>query len=230
MTGVRVLVVDDELAIRRFLRISMEAEGYTFIEAESGEAGLIAAATQRPELIILDLGLPDMDGFTVLQRLREWSAIPVIILTVRDSEEEKVGLLDAGADDYLTKPFGVPELLARVRVALRHKQPADSEPSVRIGDLEIDFADRAVMLRGEPVRLTATEYELLRILARHVGKVVTQRQLLKEIWGPQAVDQSQYLRVYVAQLRKKLERDPGRPEFILTEPGVGYRLRLTGDD
>lgn len=230
MTGVRVLVVDDELAIRRFLRISMEAEGYTFIEAESGEAGLIAAATQRPELIILDLGLPDMDGFTVLQRLREWSAVPVIILTVRDSEEEKVGLLDAGADDYLTKPFGVPELLARVRVALRHKQPADSEPSVRIGDLEIDFADRAVMLRGEPVRLTATEYELLRILARHVGKVVTQRQLLKEIWGPQAVDQSQYLRVYVAQLRKKLERDPGRPEFILTEPGVGYRLRLTGDD
>jgi two-component system KDP operon response regulator KdpE len=225
MSGARILVVDDEQAIRRFLRISVEAEGYTFIEADNGEAGLVAAATHRPELIILDLGLPDIDGATVLRRLREWSSVPVIILTVRDSESEKVTLLDAGADDYLTKPFGVPELLARVRVAMRHKQSDLSEPSIRVGNLEIDFADRIVMVRGETIRLTATEYELLRILAQHAGKVVTQRQLLKEIWGPQAIEQSQYLRVYVAQLRKKLERDPGQPEYIITEPGVGYRLR-----
>ncbi len=225
MTGARILVIDDELAIRRFLKISLEAEGHTFIEADTGETGLVAAATQRPDLIILDLGLPDLDGASVLKRLREWSSVPVIILTVRDSEIEKVALLDAGADDYLTKPFGVPELLARVRVALRHKQSGESEPSIRIGDLEIDFTVRAVILRGEAVRLTATEYELLRVLAQHAGKVVTQRQLLKDIWGPQSVDQSQYLRVYIAQLRKKLERDAGRPELIVTEPGVGYRLR-----
>ena len=230
MTGARVLVIDDEQAIRRFLKISLEAESHTFLEAENGESGLVVAATQRPDLIILDLGLPDLDGVTVLHRLREWSSVPVIILTVRDSETEKVALLDAGADDYLTKPFGVPELLARVRVALRHKQSGESEPSIRIGDLEIDFADRTVMLRGETVRLTATEYELLRILAQHAGKVVTQRQLLKDVWGPQSVDQSQYLRVYIAQLRKKLERDPGRPEFIITEPGVGYRRRSSDED
>lgn len=225
MNGARILVIDDEQAIRRFLRISLEAEGYTYLEAENGEGGLVAAATHRPELIILDLGLPDADGATVLQRLREWSSVPVIILTVRDSESEKVTLLDAGADDYLTKPFGVPELLARVRVALRHKQSDASEPSIRAGELEIDFADRTVLLRGETIKLTATEYELLRVLAQHAGKVVTQRQLLKDIWGPQSVEQSQYLRVYIAQLRKKLERDPGQPAYILTEPGVGYRLR-----
>lgn len=222
--GARILVIDDELAIRRFLRLSLEAEGHTFIESEGGEAGLIAAATYRPELIVLDLGLPDLDGMTVLKRLREWSTVPVIILTVRDSESEKVALLDAGADDYLAKPFSVPELLARVRVALRHQQTGVSAPSVRVGDLEIDFTDRTVLLRGVPIRLTATEYELLRILAKHHGKVVTQRQLLKDVWGPQSVNQSQYLRVYIAQLRKKLERDPSRPRYIITEPSVGYRL------
>ncbi len=229
MTGVRILVIDDELAIRRFLKISLEAEGHTYIEAGTGQDGLVAAATQRPELIILDLGLPDMDGSVVLKRLREWSPVPVIVLTVKDSETDKVALLDAGADDYLTKPFGVPELLARLRVALRHKQSAVAEPVLRTADLQVDFTDRTVSIRGEIVRLTATEYELLRILAQHAGKVVTQRQLLKEIWGPQAVDQSQYLRVYIAQLRKKLERDPSSPDLIITEPGVGYRLRLADE-
>jgi two-component system, OmpR family, KDP operon response regulator KdpE len=229
MTGVRILVIDDELAIRRFLKISLEAEGHTYIEAGTGQDGLVAAATQRPELIILDLGLPDMDGSVVLKRLREWSPVPVIVLTVNDSETDKVALLDAGADDYLTKPFGVPELLARLRVALRHKQSAVAEPVLRTADLQIDFTDRTVSIRGELVRLTATEYELLRILAQHAGKVVTQRQLLRDIWGPQAVDQSQYLRVYIAQLRKKLERDPSSPDLIITEPGVGYRLRLADE-
>jgi two-component system, OmpR family, KDP operon response regulator KdpE len=229
MTGVRILVIDDELAIRRFLKISLEAEGHTYIEAGTGQDGLVAAATQRPELIILDLGLPDMDGSVVLKRLREWSPVPVIVLTVNDSETDKVALLDAGADDYLTKPFGVPELLARLRVALRHKQSAVAEPVLRTADLQIDFTDRTVSIRGELVRLTATEYELLRILAQHAGKVVTQRQLLRGIWGPQAVDQSQYLRVYIAQLRKKLERDPSSPDLIITEPGVGYRLRLADE-
>ncbi|MCX6832390.1 MAG: response regulator [candidate division Zixibacteria bacterium] len=229
MNGVRILVIDDELAIRRLLKISLEAEGHTYIEAGTGQDGLVAAATQRPELIILDLGLPDMDGSVVLTRLREWSSVPVIVLTVKDSETDKVALLDAGADDYLTKPFGVPELLARMRVALRHKQSAVAEPVLRTADLQVDFTDRTVSIRGELVRLTATEYELLRILSQHAGKVVTQRQLLRDIWGPQAVDQSQYLRVYIAQLRKKLERDPGSPELIITEPGVGYRLRLVDE-
>ncbi len=227
--GSRILVIDDELAIRRLLRVSLESEGHTFLEADSGEGGLIEAATRRPDLVILDLGLPDVDGSMVLKRLRDWSSVPVVVLTVRDNEEEKVALLDAGADDYLTKPFSVPELLARVRVALRHKQTSESEPNVRIGDLEIDFTDRIVKMGGVIVRLTATEYELLRILTQHAGRVVTQRQLLKDIWGPQAVDQSQYLRVYVAQLRKKIERDPARPEYIITEPGVGYRLRSPQD-
>jgi two-component system, OmpR family, KDP operon response regulator KdpE len=229
MNGVRILVIDDELAIRRLLKISLEAEGHAYFEAGTGQEGLVAAATQRPELIILDLGLPDMDGSVVLKRLREWSSVPVIVLTVKDSETDKVALLDAGADDYLTKPFGVPELMARVRVALRHNRSTVTEPVLRTADLQIDFTDRTVSVRGDLVRLTATEYELLKILAQHAGKVVTQRQLLKEIWGPQAVDQSQYLRVYVAQLRKKLERDPGSPEFIITEPSVGYRLRLAED-
>jgi two-component system, OmpR family, KDP operon response regulator KdpE len=229
MSGIRILVVDDEQAIRRFLKISLEAEGYLYLEAATGKDGLVAAATHRPELIILDLGLPDIDGSVVLRRLREWSSVPVIVLTVRDSELNKVALLDAGADDYLTKPFGVPELLARVRVALRHKQSPVEQSVLRIADLQIDFLARVVTRRGEVIHLTATEYELLRILAHNAGKVVTQKQLLTEIWGPQAVEQSQYLRVYVAQLRKKLGRDPDGAGLIFTEPGVGYRLRLPND-
>lgn len=224
MSGVRILVIDDEAAIRRLLKISLEAEGYVFLEAADGQQGLVMASTQRPELVILDLGLPDNDGLIILKRLREWSAVPVIVLTVRDSDAEKVALLDAGADDYLTKPFSVPELLARVRVALRHAGPAEDAAVIHSGRVEIDLAARTVTVSGKQVKLTATEYDILRLLARHAGRVVTQSQMLKEIWGPHAADQSQYLRVYISQLRKKLEHDPSRPELILTEPAVGYRF------
>ncbi len=226
MSGIRILVIDDEAAIRRLLKISLEAEGHTYLEAPNGHDGLVSAATNRPELVVLDLGLPDMDGLTVLKRLREWSAIPVIVLTVRDSEPDKVALLDAGADDYLTKPFSVPELLARIRVAWRHSQPAASEPIFRSGDLEVDLAERTVKVAKNIVRLTATEYELLRILIQHAGKVVTQHQLLKEVWGPHAVNESQYLRVFMGQLRKKIEKDPSQPKLLQTEAGVGYRLLI----
>lgn len=225
MSGARILVIDDEKAIRRLLKINLEAEAHTFLEAENGKEGLIAASTQRPEIIILDLGLPDMDGLAVLQQLREWSTIPVIVLTVRDSDADKVALLDAGADDYLTKPFSVPELMARIRTALRHRNTPANEPIFVGGDLEIDFTEHQVRLRGEVIKLTITEFEILRLLALHAGKIVTQKQLLKEIWGPHAVEETQYLRVYIAQLRKKLERDPAQPQLILTEPGVGYRLK-----
>jgi two-component system KDP operon response regulator KdpE len=176
--------------------------------------------------VILDLGLPDIDGAQVLAGLREWSAVPVIILTVRDAEREKVALLDAGADDYLTKPFSVPELLARVRVALRHNVPAEGDPVLHNGFLAIDFSERSVTRDGEPVKLTVIEFNLLALLARHVGKLVTQRQLLKEVWGPGAVGHTQYLRVYIGQLRKKLEPQPARPVLLLTEPGIGYRMAI----
>lgn len=225
MSGVRILVIDDEVAIRRFLKISLEAEGYVYLEANSGKEGLVAAATQRPDLVVLDLGLPDTDGVEVLKRLREWSSVPVVVLTVKDAEMDKVALLDAGAEDYVTKPFSVPELLARIRVALRHETSPSTEPIFRTGDLEVDLADRIVRVRGDVVRLTATEYEILRILVRHAGKLVTQRQLLKEVWGPHAVEESQYLRVYISQLRKKIERNPSQPQLLQTEAGVGYRLR-----
>jgi two-component system KDP operon response regulator KdpE len=227
MSGTRVLVIDDEAAIRRLLRVSLEAEGFTMLEASTGQEGLVIAANQRPDLIVLDLGLPDIDGLTALKRLREWSDLPVVVLTVKDSETEKVALLDARADDYVTKPFGVPELLARLRVALRHKKTAAGDPFFSNGDIQIDFADRKVSVRGDTVHLTVTEYELLRILARHAGKVVTQRHILKEVWGPQYVEQTQYLRVYIAQLRRKIERDPSRPALIMTESGVGYKLALS---
>ncbi len=228
MTGSRVLVIDDETAIRRLLRISLEAEGYTLLEASEGKEGLVMASTQRPDLIILDLGLPDIDGLTVLKRLREWLTIPVIVLTVKDSDIDKVALLDAGADDYLTKPFSVLELSARIRAALRHTQPAEMQAIFCSGHLEVDLSARIVSISGKPVKLTVTEYDILRILVRYAGKVVTQGHLLREIWGPHASEQTQYLRVYIGQLRKKLEKDPSRPELILTEPGVGYRLMATG--
>jgi two-component system, OmpR family, KDP operon response regulator KdpE len=226
MNSLRILVVDDEAAIRRFLKIILEADGHTFLEASSGQEGLVMAATNRPDMIVLDLGLPDLDGLVVLKRLREWSAVPVIVLTVRDSENDKVALLDAGADDYLTKPFSTPEFQARIRVAIRHKQPAPGEPIFRSGELEVDLSDREVRVRGQAVKLTATEYEILRILVLHAGKVVTQRQLLKEVWGPNALGQTHYLRVYVGQLRKKLQSDTSQPRLIVTEPGIGYRLKI----
>lgn len=226
MNNFRILVIDDEAAIRRFLKIILKVDGHTFLEASSGQEGLVMAAMNRPDLIVLDLGLPDLDGITVLKRLREWSTVPVIVLTVKDSDTDKVALLDAGADDYLTKPFSTPELQARIRAAIRHKQPAPSEPIFRSGELEVDLSDRKVRVRGKEVKLTATEYGMLKIMIMHAGKVVTQKQLLKEIWGPNALEQTQYLRVYIGQLRKKLERSPSQPELILTEPGVGYRLKI----
>ena len=228
MSGTRILVIDDEKAIRRLLKISLESEGYALLEASDGTDGLVKASTQRPDLIILDLGLPDIDGLTVIKRLREWSSVPVVVLTVKDSDIDKVTLLDSGADDYLTKPFSVPELLARIRAALRHTQPPDMEAIFRSGRLEVDLSARAVFVSGNQIKLTATEYDILKLLVRYAGKVVTQGHLLKEIWGPHASEQSQYLRVYIGQLRKKIEKDPSRPELILTESGVGYRLISLG--
>ncbi len=222
----KILVIDDESSIRRLLRISLEAEGYTIIEAPNGKEGLAVAASQRPDLIILDLGLPELSGLEVTKRLRDWTTTPVIVLTVRDDESEKVALLDAGADDYLTKPFSVPELLARIRTAIRHTQDASTEPVVALGRLEIDFSQHTVKLDRKPIKLTNTEYEILKLLVKHAGKVVTQSYLLKEIWGLHAVNETQYLRVFVGQLRKKLESDPGRPKLIKTESGIGYRLVL----
>ncbi|MHC1764457.1 MAG: response regulator [Verrucomicrobiia bacterium] len=219
-----VLVVDDEVQIRRLLRVTLEASGYRVLEAATGGGGIVEAAQRRPDVVVLDLGLPDLDGLMVLKRLREWSRVPVIILTVREADDEKVAALDAGADDYVTKPFSTPELLARLRVALRHTQPLPDNAVFRTGDVEVDLASRRVTVRGKEVKLTPTEYAFLRLLIRNAGRVVTQRQILVEVWGPKAVEQTHYLRVYAAHLREKLELDPARPELIQTEPGVGYRL------
>jgi two-component system KDP operon response regulator KdpE len=227
--GPLVLVVDDELQIRRFLRISLEANQYRVYEAETGQAALGKAAQLRPDVIILDMNLPDFEGIEVLRRLREWTSTPVIILSVRDADRDKVAALDAGADDYLTKPFSTAELLARLRVAQRHAQPAPEEPVLTFGDVQIDLTRRAVTRKGEPVKLTPTEYALLRLLAHHAGRVLTHRQILKEVWGPEYVGETHYLRVYFAQLRQKLEENPALPRLIVTEPGVGYRLIDPGD-
>jgi two-component system KDP operon response regulator KdpE len=214
MSKGKVLVIDDEASIRRFLRISLETEHYDVVDAASGKEGLSMAATHVPQVVILDLSLPDVDGAEVLEQLRQWSNVPVIILTVRDSEKEKVRLLDAGAN---------------VRVAMRHFQPDDNAPLFRNGFLMIDYVDHVVSCDGQPIKLTVTEFNLLALMARHAGKLVTQRQLLKEIWGPGAVEHSHYLRVYVGQLRKKLEPDPSRPILLLTEPGIGYRMAMLQD-
>ena len=221
-----VLVVDDEPQIRRLLRVTLEAGGYRVWEAATGNDGIVEAAQRKPDVVVLDLGLPDLDGLTVLKRLREWTRVPVLILTVRDGDDEKVAALDAGADDYVTKPFSTPELLARVRVALRHAQPLPEDAVFRAGRIEVDLASRRVVVAGHEVRLTPTEYAFLRVLARHAGRVVTQRQILTEVWGPKSAGQTHYLRVYAAHLREKLERDPSRPELIVTEPAVGYRLAI----
>jgi two-component system, OmpR family, KDP operon response regulator KdpE len=223
---VQVLVVDDEVQIRRFLRISLEAGNYHVHEAGTGKEGIFIAAKVRPDLIILDLGLPDMDGIAVVKGLREWTQTPIIILSVRDADLDKVAALDAGADDYLTKPFSTEELLARLRVALRHTQP---EPDLRVftsGELQVDLTRRLVTLCGEPVKLTPTEYALLRLMVQHAGRVLTHRQILKDVWGPAYMDESHYLRVYFSQLRQKLEENPALPKYLLTEPGVGYRLAV----
>ena len=219
-----VLVVDDEVQIRRLLRVMLEAAGYAVREADAGQIGLNEAAFRRPEALILDLGLPDLPGVEVLKRLREWSNVPVLILSVRGAESDKVAALDAGADDYLTKPFGSGELLARLRVLLRRTQTPEETGVVRFGPVEVDFARRVVTRGGAEVRLTAKEYALLRLLLVHRDKVVTHRQVLREIWGPKAEDQTHYLRVYMARLRQKLEDEPNQPKYFRTESGIGYRF------
>ena len=218
------LVIDDEVQIRRLLRLTLEAHGYRVFEAATAQEGLIEAAQRRPEIVLLDLGLPDLDGTTVLKRLREWSRVPVIVLSVREREEDKVAALDAGADDYVTKPFSTGELLARLRVAQRHARPAEEVSVFRNGALEVDLVARVVKFEGKEVKLTPTEYSLLRLFVLHAGKVLTHRQLLREVWGPNAVEQTHYLRVYLAHLREKLEKDPANPGLFVTEPGVGYRM------
>lgn len=221
-----VLVVEDEPQMMRFLRATLPSQGYRVVEAATGQQGLTEAAMRSPDLVLLDLGLPDMDGVEVMRRLREWSAIPVIVLSARGQEGDKIQALDAGADDYLTKPFGIGELLARVRVALRHLAGAagPAEAVFETGELKVDLGARRVFVGEREVRLTRTEYRLLALLVKHAGKVVTHRQLLKDIWGPNAVEETHYLRVYMGQLRQKLEADPARPRYLLTETGVGYRL------
>jgi two-component system, OmpR family, KDP operon response regulator KdpE len=223
---IKILVIDDEDQIRRFLKISLEAQGFNLFEAATARDGLIQAAMQRPDLVILDLGLPDGDGLDTLKKLREWAEMPVIVLSVRDAEEDKIALLDAGADDYLTKPFSAGELIARIRVALRHASPAAKEGVFKDGPLEVDLPARAVRVSDRPVKLTATEYDLLRMFVRHAGKVLTHHQILKEIWGSTSSEEMQYLRVYISHLRRKIENDPANPRLILTETGVGYRLHL----
>lgn len=223
-SGFTVLVIDDEPQIRRLLRVTLEAGGYRVWDAANGQEGIVQAAQRRPDAILLDLGLPDMDGLQVLQRLREWTRTPVLILSVRDREDDKIAALDAGADDYVTKPFGSGELLARLRAALRHAQATGAESVFRSGTLEIDLAARTVRKQNQEVKLTPIEYSLLRLLVTHAGKVLTHRQLLTEVWGPKSAEQTQYLRVHFAHLREKLEDDPAVPKLILTESGVGYRL------
>jgi len=218
------LIIDDEVQIRRLLRTALEANQYTVCEADSGQFGLAEAAMRRPDVILLDLGLPDMDGVQVLKRLREWSETPVLILSVRDSEEQKVAALDAGADDYVTKPFSTAELLARLRVAQRRTKLAETESVFSQRGLEVDFVNRNVTLNGAALKLSATEYALLRLFVRHAGRVLTHRQILREVWGPKSEEHRQYLRVYVTHLRQKIESDPANPQFIKTEPGIGYRF------
>jgi len=222
-----IVLIEDEPQIRRFLRATLGSHGYRLHEAETGEDGLIEAASRQPDVVILDLGLPDVDGLQVIRRLREWSKVPVIVLSARGQEGDKVAALDAGADDYVSKPFAVGELLARLRVARRHAAAGESgEPTFTVGDLTVDQIKRQVRVDGREVHLTPIEYRLLTLLVRHSGRVVSQRQLLKEVWGPGQTEQTHYLRVYMGTLRRKLEKDPARPRYLLTEPGVGYRLAV----
>jgi two-component system KDP operon response regulator KdpE len=229
--GARILVVDDEPQIRRFLSASLNSHEYTVIEAHTGNEAIRLCTTAQPDLVILDLGLPDIDGREVLSRIREWSRVPVIVLSVRFDEQDKIDALDRGADDYVTKPFGMGELLARMRTALRHREGKSEEsPLFSTGGLNVDLTRRVVTVDGAEVRLSRKEYEVLRTLVKHAGKVVTHQQLLREVWGPAHVNETQYLRVYVGQLRQKIERDPTQPRYLITEAGVGYRLRQLDDD
>jgi two-component system KDP operon response regulator KdpE len=222
-----ILVIEDEVQMRRFLRASLSSNGYQVIETDTAQEGLAQAAARNPDLVLLDLGLPDQDGLVVTQRLREWAKTPIIVISARGREEDKIQALDAGADDYLTKPFGVGELLARIRVALRNAARGELGSSqFSVGELKVDLVRRQVLVSGQEVHLTPIEYKLLATLVKHAGRVITHRQLLREVWGPNSSDQTQYLRVYMGQLRHKLEQNPSRPQFLTTEPGVGYRLRV----
>jgi two-component system, OmpR family, KDP operon response regulator KdpE len=218
------LIIDDEVQIRRLLRVVLEAENYQVQEAETGQRGLSEIAGLRPAVILLDLGLPDLDGLDVLKRLREWSEAPVIVLSVRDDDEGKVAALDAGAEDYVTKPFSTPELLARLRAAQRKTRPEKEVSVFQSGDLVVDLAARVATRAGHEIKLTATEYALLVLFVRHAGRALTHRYILREIWGPKSEEHRQYLRVYVTHLRQKIERDPTTPVLIRTEPGIGYRF------
>jgi two-component system, OmpR family, KDP operon response regulator KdpE len=224
-TDLRILVVDDERSIRRFLKASLGGQ-FTILEATNGEEALAAVAAEHPDLVVLDLGLPDMDGLEVTRRLREWSQIPIIIVSVREREQDKIAALDAGADDYLTKPFGVGELMARLRVALRRSATADNEPVFRSSNLVVDLNQREVRLDESSISLTPTEYDLLRTLVKHAGKVVTHDQLLRAVWGTAYESETHMLQVNISNLRRKIEPDPSRPTYIVTEPGVGYRLKI----
>ncbi len=229
----RVLIVEDEAPMRRFLRTTLTSHGYDALEAGTATEGIAMAGQYAPDLVLLDLGLPDRDGHELTREVRQWSTVPIIVLSARGREDDKVEALDAGADDYLTKPFGTSELLARVRVALRHaaRMKAPAEPVIRVGPLELDQPRHEVRVRGELVHFTPIEYRLLVLLARNAGRVLTHRQILQEVWGPGATSQTHYLRVYMTHLRRKLEREPARPQLLLNEPGVGYRLRdLEPDD
>jgi two-component system, OmpR family, KDP operon response regulator KdpE len=219
------LIIDDEVQIRRLLRVALEAENYQVHEAESGQQGLVEIANYKPAVILLDLGLPDMDGLAVLKRLREWSETPVLVLSVRDDEAGKVAALDAGAEDYVTKPFSTQELLARLRAAQRKSRPTEEISVFKHGDLIVDLTTRIVTRAGEDVKLTGTEYALLRLFVRHPGRVLTHRYILREIWGPKSEEHRQYLRVYVTHLRQKIETDPAVPKLIKTESGIGYRFQ-----
>jgi two-component system, OmpR family, KDP operon response regulator KdpE len=226
-----ILVVEDDPQIRRFLRATLAAEGYQFHEALTAEEGAAQAAARRPDLILLDLGLPDHDGLEVIRGVREWSQMPIVVVSARGQEKDKIAALDLGADDYVAKPFAVGELLARIRAALRRSASGvQGGPGalLRFGKVEVDLEKRLVKVDGEDVHLTPNEYKLLQVLVQHAGKVLTQRQLLNEVWGPNHTEQAQYLRVYVAQLRRKLESDPARPKHLQTEPGIGYRLVVEG--
>ena len=222
--GLRVLVIDDEPQIRKLLRVSLGAHGYDVHESMSGMDSVVQAADIKPDHVILDLGLPDIDGKEVVRRLREWSDVPILILTARDQEKEKIDALDAGADDYITKPFSMGELLARMRVSVRRSAHAGEDPVIQCGDLSIDLAQRRVTVDAQEIKLTPTEYDIIKILAQNAGKVLTHRQLLKAVWGDTYSDDTHYIRVYIGQLRRKIEPNPTQPRYIITESGVGYRL------
>lgn len=223
-SALRVLVIDDEPAIRKLLKISMQAYGYELGEAAAGQEGLLMAASFRPDIILVDLGLPDMDGKAVVKALREWSETPIIVLTAREQEQEKIAALDAGADDYVTKPFGMGELMARMRVCLRRSGNKEGEPLLICGGLQLNLLEHRVVVEGREVKLTPTEYELLKVMLKYAGRVLTHKQLLKAVWGNEYDTDTHYIRIYMRQLRRKIEPDPAQPKYLITEAGIGYRL------